>query len=88
MPFLQLYHHLLSERGVREHPFETCLDDHRLLLPEGFFRMVFNASYFNLTPEQERAHLDVYGARFLQAIRDLNAGELLPSFCRIKVPKA
>lgn len=79
MPFLRMYHDLLLEHGVRGYPYETCLDDYRLFLLEGFFRMVFNVVFFNLTPEQERAHLDVYGARFLQAILDLDAVDLLPA---------
>lgn len=79
MSFLRMYHDLLLQYGVSRYSFETCLHDYRFLLLEGFFRVVFNAACLNLTPEQERAHIDVYGARFLQAILDLDAAELLPA---------
>lgn len=75
---LRLYHGLLLEQGVRDYPFEALLDDYRMLLLEGLFRMVFNAVYLGLSPEQERAHLEVYAARFLRAVLDHDATALLP----------
>lgn len=76
---LRMYHELLLEGGVRGYPFEDCLDDYRLFLLEGLFRMVFNAVYINLSPEQERAHLEVYAVRFLGAIKDHDSLTLLPA---------
>lgn len=79
MGLLRMYHDLLVEGGVRGYPFEDCLDDYRLFLLEGLFRMVFNAVYINLSPEQQRAHLEVYAVRFLSAVQDHDSLTLLPA---------
>ncbi len=78
LPLLQTYHELLHEQGVKGYSFTTCLEDYRMFLLEGLFRMVFNAVFLNLSPEQKRVHLEVYAVRFLQAVQDHDSVALLP----------
>jgi hypothetical protein len=78
MDLLRTYHALLVENGVRGYAYERCLDDYRLAMFDGLFRMVLALGGGALREEQERTHRDVICPRFCAALVDLDSGALLP----------
>ena len=77
MDLLRTYHALLVENGVGDYTFEQCLDDYRLAMFDGFFRMVLFLGSGDPREEQLRTHRDVICPRFCAAVVDLDAGALL-----------
>lgn len=75
---LQKYHDQLGDLKVKGYSFESLVKDYQLLMLEGFFRMVHIPMLFDLSPEQESAHLEVYAMRFLSAMQDHKALDRLP----------
>jgi Ecdysteroid kinase-like family len=77
MTWLNMYHATLMKNGVEGYSFEECLQDYRLALFEGWWRMVFVVGGSNLTQAEEAGFCNVLLPRYCAAILDLNAGELL-----------
>jgi hypothetical protein len=77
MGWLKMYQAILVENGVEGYSFNACLNDYRLALFEGWWRMVFAVGSGTLTPEEEAGFCNVLLPRYCAAILDLNAGELL-----------
>lgn len=77
MVWLKMYHTTLVEGGVEAYSFEECLNDYRLAMFEGWWRMVFLVGGGNLTQEEEAGFCNILLPRYCAAILDLNAGELL-----------
>jgi Ser/Thr protein kinase RdoA (MazF antagonist) len=77
MGWLKMYQAILVENGVEGYSFNACLNDYRLALFEGWWRMVFAVGSGTLTPEEEAGFCNVLLPRYCAALLDLNAGELL-----------
>jgi hypothetical protein len=75
--WLKMYHTTLVEAGIDTYSFDECLNDYRLALFEGFWRLVFTIGSGNLTKEEEAGFSNITLPRYCAAILDLNAGELL-----------
>ena len=76
MALLNLYHSVLVENGVTGYSFDQCLYDYR-------YSLLFLLTHFVpvvgliVSGEQQRKLCDTIVPRYLRAMLELNAGELL-----------
>jgi len=77
LSLLRTYYTLLLEYGVRDYPFEQCLDDYRLAMLQPLSRLIAVIGAGVVPPQQERGFCDVLVARYCRAVHDLKVGELL-----------
>ena len=74
---LRTYHKILVENGVRDYSFDQCFHDYRLSMLNGLARFVILLGAIGVTPKQERTYCDAIIPRYIAAVLDLDAGEML-----------
>ena len=77
MDWLKMYHTILVDGGVEGYSFDECLNDYRLAMFEGLWRLVFIIGGGNLSQAEEAGFCNITLPRYCAAILDLNSGELL-----------
>ena len=75
---LRTYHAILMETGVQDYSFDQCLYDYRLSMLYHLAKFVMLVGAIGVTPEQEHKFCDAIVPRYIAAILDLDAGEMLP----------
>jgi hypothetical protein len=81
MDLLAMYHTLLVRGGIEGYPFDQCLYDYRFSMLDCMFRIVINVGgdSASRTPEQEQGLIEGIMPRYITAVLDLQAGDLLPA---------
>ena len=77
MELLKRYHAILVGNGVQNYSFEQCFAHYRLSMLRLLIRYVLVVGGDFLTPEQEAMFCSVIVPRYVAAILDLNADEVL-----------
>jgi thiamine kinase-like enzyme len=77
MDLLRIYHEILVKNGVKDYTFDQCLHDYRFSMLYGLSRHIIVAGLVLTAEEAERA-CEFIIPRYIAAVLDLNAGELLP----------
>lgn len=78
MEFLKLYHAILVDNGVQNYSFEQCFEDYRFCMLYMVIRYVLVVGGDFLTPEQEAMFVKTIVPRYMAAVLDLKADEVLP----------
>ena len=73
-----MYRALLMENGVQDYTFDQCLYDYRISLLHSLARQVIVVGGGFVAADQERKLCDLIVPRYIAAVLDLDAGELLP----------
>ena len=78
---LRTYHEALLRNGVRDYPFEQCMEDYRMAALFLLIFLVTNRENFDIEayPERGQALMNAMLERYTVTILDLNAEEFLPS---------
>jgi hypothetical protein len=77
MELLKLYHTILMDNDVENYSFEQCFDHYRLCMLRLLIRYVLVVGGDFLTAEQEEMFCSAIVPRYVAAVLDLNADELL-----------
>jgi aminoglycoside/choline kinase family phosphotransferase len=77
LDLLRMYHTTLIENGVRNYTFDQCLYDYRLSMLYCLARFVIVIGTVSVSSEQERIYCETIVPRYIAAVVDLNADELL-----------
>lgn len=77
MTFLKLYHTILVDNGVQDYSFEKCFDHYRLCMLRLLIRYVLVVGGDHLSAEQEKMFCSAIVPRYVAAVLDLNADEVL-----------
>jgi aminoglycoside/choline kinase family phosphotransferase len=77
MKLLRIYHETLVENGVTDYAFDQCLHDYRFSMLFSLSRHIIVTGLV-LTAEQAQKACEFTVSRYIAAVLDLNADELLP----------
>lgn len=77
MEFLKLYHAILVDNGVQNYAFEQCFEHYRLSMLRLLIRYVLVVGGDFLSPEQEAMFVKAIVPRYMAAVLDLKADEVL-----------
>ena len=77
MDLLRLYHSILADSGVQDYAFDQCFKHYRLCMLRLLIRYVLVVGGDLLTTEQEQMFCNAIVPRYIAAVLDLNADEIL-----------
>lgn len=77
MDLLRLYHSILMDNGVQNYAFDQCFNHYRLCMLRLLIRYVLVVGGDHLTTEQEQMFCNAIVPRYIAAVLDLNAQEIL-----------
>lgn len=77
MHLLRIYHEILMENDVKDYTFDQCFHDYRFSMLYSLSRYIIVTGAV-LTAEQAQKACEFTVSRYIAAVLDLNAGELLP----------
>ena len=76
---LRTYHTILKETGVQDYTFDQCLYDYRHSMLYHLAKFVILVGAIGVRPEKEHKFCGTIIPRYIAAVLDLDAGEMLPA---------